>query len=304
MPTIHEIAEWIIESYDGSQTTNVERICEAVLRSHGINRFAASTEAGEKASKVLTLLRSMDASSLPFEFSERDPRRLIGKQRIRKDDTPETVAARQALHLVPQMIEVIYSLGDCLFEKICAAMMRLSGADQAFAGCASDDGGIDIYGRIPLRLGNANIQKGILQTAFLRKPLLFLGQCKCYKPDSYIRPEDIEQFHGSINSCMRHYEGNPHPPSHRVPAEYYRREETCIFVFFTTASFTEKAQTAAASHDIMLVNGKELAEYLIHHRIALVSTYEGIQVIDSAQLEPWANSLLRNDLKTVQQMVD
>lgn len=295
MTSVQELAEWVIECFDPTKTTTVERICEEALRLHGIKPFAADTEANEKAARVLALLRAKEPENLPFEFSDTAPNRLIGKQRIRPGDSPETIAARKGLALLPDMAAAIYERGDCTFEKLCAAVMVLSGALEAFAGCASDDGGIDVYGRLPLRLTDERINAGILHTAILRRSLFFLGQCKCINTTSALGPEDIRQFYGAVEDCRAKYEHNAKPPSHRVPESYYQRGEVSISVFFTTGTFTSKAQAAAEADGVILITGRQIAQFLILHRVAVVAHGETLAV-DAAALDKWADSTINASL--------
>ena len=257
-----------------------------------VYRQIRQRQASEKARKVLSLLRSRDPNDLPFEFSDRHSDRLVGKQRVRVGDSAETLAARQGYSLVPEMLKALYEGGDCAFERLCAALMLLSGAKEAFAGCTNDDGGIDIYGRIQLRLSDEYVRSGILQTAILQKSLLLLGQCKCHQPEKLIEPSDLREFSGAVNDCLNQYEGNHQPPSHRVPPSYYRRGETCIPVFFTTASFSDRASAVARSNDITLVDGKNVAQFLIYHRVAVATHVDGSVGIDAAALAPWTTAQL------------
>ena len=175
----------------------------------------------------------------------------MGKQRQLTNDTPETRQLQARLDLAKQLVKEVRQLGDENFERVSAGLMHLSGAKEAFAQCASDDGGIDVYGRLPIRLNDPKIRNGLLRSAIFEKPVLVLGQCKCQINE--VGPGEINTFHGASEDCLRKYEGNDRPPSHRVPASYYRRQEMCIRVFFTTADYTEKAKSKSEALDITLV---------------------------------------------------
>ena len=286
MPSTLEIASWVVNGFNPRETCTVERIVEKVLVEHGINSFDAPEEAEKKSAAVLDALQKMPLEKLPFDFSVRDSRRLVGKQRILADDTPETKEMQARIVLVEQMSTEVYQLGDKNFERLCAKLMQLSGAKEAFAQCTSDDGGIDVYGRLPIRLSDPRIRTGLLRSAILEKSVLFLGQCKCQT--SQIEPGEISNFHGAADDCLRKYEGSDHPPSHRVPEAYYKNREMCIRVFFTTSSYTQKATSKAESLDITPVSGRQIAEFLIYHGTGLVhspnlNTYQ----IDAATLRDW-----------------
>lgn len=292
MASIHDIAGWVVESFDGRTSLTIEEAIEKVLRDRGVPRLAASIDATEKAARVSALLRSMSPESLPFEFSESRWNRLIGKQRTRKDDSPETRTARERLALVPPMQAAVYNCGFDYFEKLCAKLMILSGAIEAYTTGATDEGGIDVYGRIPLRLGDLSVREGLLYTTFLNRPLLFLGQCKCDKVTSSIGRPQIDTFSASVASCLRKYEGNELPPVHGVPLSYYRTQETCIRVFFTTANYSDEARSAANSDDIILVDGGQLAGFLVYRGVALTVSDDGSQDVDESTLKIWIDSPL------------
>ena len=142
MASAQEIAQWIKNEFDPKQTTTAERIIEKALLTYGSSAYDAPEEAEKKLETVLVALHKMRPEDLPFDFSDRDGRRLIGKQRHLKNDTAETRELQARLGLVTQMMNEVPKLGDKIFEKICAGLMRLSGAQNAIAQCASDDGGL------------------------------------------------------------------------------------------------------------------------------------------------------------------
>ena len=78
------------------------------------------------------------------------------------------------------------------------------------------------------------------------------------------------------------------PPSHRVPDDFYRRGEICIRVFITTADYTGPAAGEAGSNDIFLVHGRELAEFLVMHRVGLVQDFgSGQLVFHEDEFDQW-----------------
>lgn len=286
MPSTLEIASWVVNGFDSRETHTIERVVEKVLVEHGTNSFDASEEAEKKSAAVLDVLQKMPLESLPFDFSVRDNRRLVGKQRVLADDTPETKDMQARVACVDEMSTEVFKLGDKNFEKLCAKLMILSGAKEAFAQCTNDDGGIDIYGRLPIRLSDPKIRTGFLRSTILEKALLFLGQCKCQTSD--IGPGEIDGFQGATEACLRKYEGNSYPPSHRVPDAYYKTREICIRVFFTTTSYTQKAASKAESLDITPVSGRQISEFLIYHGIGLVQPLSvNAYQIDPAVLLAW-----------------
>src|SRR5258708_19530891 len=79
----------------------------------------------------------------------------------------------------------------------------------------------------------------------------------------------MDSFNGAVEHCLSQYEGNHHPPSKRVPSSFYRKNETCIRLFFTTADYTDTAVGAAKAMDIILINGPQIAQFLVYHKVGL-----------------------------------
>ncbi len=241
----------------------------------GYSDFEAAEEAEEKCRKVLAYLQASRRDLLPFDFSSSNEFRLLGKQRARDHDSLETLFIRQHLNLRSDLLDLILSLGDKLFEKICAGLMLLSGASDAIAICAADEGGIDIYGRIALRNREANILPGLIETSLLHTPtLLFMGQCKCERLDSRIGRPKLVEFQESVRACLDKYSGNPRPPSNRVPGNYFGSSETCVRVVFTTASYADPAVAYAQSVGIFIVDGQQIAQFMLRHKVGLAYDQE------------------------------
>lgn len=288
MATVQEIANWVVAAFDMRESVKLDALMERVLQQHGVPRFAASSEAIAKADKVLAELQSRRPQDLPFDFHGPNEYRLVGKQRSRPSDSHATAEVRGRLALLTPMLETVYACGDITFEKICAGLMHLSGASDAHATCSVDDGGIDVYGRLPLRLPDAGIGDNLIGTCLLDRKYLFLGQCKCYAPTVNIGRPDITDFHGATESCLSQYDGNHRPPSHRVPSSFYRKNETCFRLYFTTAGYTDTAVGAANALDIILISGRQIAEFLVYHRIGLPDNGNG--TISQDTLVTWANA--------------
>ena len=157
-----------------------------------------------------------------------------------------------------------------------------------YATCSGDDGGIDLYGRLPLRAADTAVHPGLLRTSLLVKEILVLGQCKRYDRGARIGRPEIQKFLGAVRSCLNQYEGNERPPSRRVPREFYRRDELCIPVFMTTADYADTSTGEAESNDVILVEGRGLAEFLTAQRVGIVDDVEtGQPSFDRGAFEAW-----------------
>lgn len=264
-----QLATWIIEDFDPTEAVSVEEAAERSLRRRGVDRLSAGIEAADCASAVLSRLALRPSETLPFDRPAANTPVLVGIRRERASDTPEARAARKRLMYLDAMNEALVNLGPCAFERIAAGVMRLSGATEAFAGCASDDGGIDVYGRIPLRRTDTiEMPAGLLPAVILGRPLLYVAQCKCYARGNPIGRETLDLFAGEVSIALQKYHA-ARRPSHAVPDEYYSANETCLRVFFATSTYTADAIDSDAALDMMLLGGREIAGFLLFHEVGI-----------------------------------
>jgi hypothetical protein len=268
--TPQDIAQAIIASFDGNAS---KKVCEAiidVLVSSGLSRNEAFEMAEDYDVKVLNYLKSYQPQQqLGFDFSTREKDRLIGKLRKRRNDTSETLFARSISPFIPAMRQAMVGIDDSDFETLCAASLKLAGATEAFALRTIDEGGIDFFGRIPIRNQSDNIPSTLLRTSLLKHDLLLLGQAKRNNLNSSIGRPEIQKFGGQVKECISQYAGYTDPPRMRVPENYYKPGEPCLPIFITTASFSDRVPGSLAN-GILTINGQELAEFLLAHRIGVI----------------------------------
>jgi hypothetical protein len=268
MASAAQLASWIIEDFDPTEAISVEEAAERSLRRRGVDRLSAGIEAADCSSAVLSRLTQRPPETLPFDRPAGNTSVLVGIRRERSSDAPEARAARKRLTYLDAMNDALISLGPCAFERIIAGLMRLSGATQAFAGCAGDDGGIDVYGRIPLRGTNIEMPAGLLPAALLGRPLLYVAQCKCYGRGNVVGREALDLFAGEVSIALQKYHA-AHRPSRAVPAEYYSTNETCLRFFFTTTTYTADAIDCDAALDMTLLGGREISSFLMSHDVGI-----------------------------------
>jgi restriction endonuclease Mrr len=247
----------------------LDRALIALLRGLGLERFKSEEIAWKVEDAVLRRLRERPPEGLPFRLCD-GGKRLVGKARTRAADTPEIVFARNAEALASDLLDTLLGITPSDFEVVSAASLMLSGAREMKALCTGDEGGIDFYGRLPIRQPSSLIPDGIIYTTLLPKDLLVLGQAKRYARDDRIGRPDIQLFKEQIRDCLNKYEGNQLPPSHRVQDSYYHRDEPCLGVYVTTASFADTATECVEASGIVLVTGVRLSHFLVFHRVGVV----------------------------------
>lgn len=279
-----EAADYLAANFPLDGLMDVQTATEWAFRQLGRSSPAAFEEADERtAAQVRRLLVADRRAKFRFSFSSRDADRMIGNRRVLRDDPEDVREAKAKANVVGSLQQAIYELGATTFEMICAGSMALSGA-EANANCGGDEGGIDVYGRIPIRPGAA---QGPLTSTFLEKKLLFLGQCKCLSLDAAVGPDDVRDLHGAVELCLRKYQGAKKLPSHRVPESYYLFTETCLKVLFTTAEVSAKAREIGTTLDIHFVTGLQLAEFLANRSVGL-GQRSGSWIVDKDSLANWA----------------
>lgn len=256
-----QIGSELIISFSPRDSLLLEEAIVRILERHGYSSLEAAEQAEDKCRQVLAYLRGQTPETLPFEIHEGKFPRLVGKSRPRSADSAEVAALRRRVDLVPAIQEAICQIDGTAFERLCTKIMVTEGAEAHHNG-GPGDGGIDLYGRIPMGRPVKAIPQGLIRTRILRDDLLFLGQCKRIDPSHSVEPSEIQEFDANCRACLDHYSGNPSPPPRRVPPDFYWRNETALKLFFTTGSFGRNARGAAQSSDIRLVDGRHIAEYL------------------------------------------
>jgi len=271
---------------------SVEQALSEALQLGGVAKAKAEATACDEGANVLREIDRRRPEELPFRFGNSDPQRLIGKERIAKRDTRKTVTAKRVWATAKPLLNHLTSISPKDFEIVCAACLTLAGGKKTHALCTGDEGGIDFYGRLPVRGPDTAVSSGLVYTTILPKALLVLGQAKCLACDARIGRPEIQKFKGQIDDCIKKYEGNKRPPSHRVPESFYDRGEPCLGLFVTTASFAETAEGATASSGVHLVDGTRLAQFLVYHRVGVE-----LEVTD-ARFSHEAFSVWLNDKRT------
>lgn len=288
-PTTRAICERLIGEFPPETASNVERAIAAVYAAE-LGPVEAELLAEDQAENVLGMLGALPAAELPFTIAGSARNRLVGKNVSRPGDPASVSEIRARWSLIPDMRTAIFEMGPQRFEQLCAKLMTASGALGARALVTADEGGIDIYGRLPVRLHNPAVPTDLIETTFIRKDLLFFGQCKCYRVTAAIERGEMDKFHAQALSALDKYTENTHPPSHHVPYDFFVRNETCLRLFFTTADFSGPARTSARERDIVLIDGRQIAEHLVYLGVG-ISSYGGTSHVDISALQLWATGL-------------
>jgi hypothetical protein len=287
--TPSDIARRILDGFNESDLVPLDiAIAEALIR-EGLDAYEADIEAARMLPRVLRVFQGLDPAQLPFEVTPRARPRLLGKARPRPADFPGDIEARVRRELIEPMWTALVNLTTREFEFLSASLMRLMGATDTHTTEPGDEGGIDIYGRLPIRVGRDALPGTPLRSNLLNRDIFFVGQAKRIGRENSIERPEIDKFAGQIKACLDKYEGNPHPPVHRVPGDYYTTGEVVLPVYLTAGSFSGGAVASAESRSIVLCDGRLIAEVLVAHSVALRRTSTG-EFVDPAALREWAVS--------------
>ena len=186
MASARDVERLLIAKFDEEQSVSLSRALSQLLEQQGLGQFEAAEEAERISPLVRDLLGQRRPEELPFEFGRSDTMQLVGKARLRSGENIQTGFARQARACVDDLHEALCRCADVDFEAVCAAALVSSGASEMSATCSGDDGGIDLYGRLPLHPPDSTVQPGLLRTTLLAKEILVLGQCKRYARGSRV----------------------------------------------------------------------------------------------------------------------
>lgn len=278
-----DLEQLLVKGFGEENSISLKRALCELLEREGLARFEAAEEAEKMGPMVRDLLGRRQPAELPFEFGSSDTMILVGKSRLRSGENSQTRFARQARVYANDLHRSLCACSDFDFEVACAAALAESGASPMVATCSGDDGGIDLYGRLPLRPSDVTVSPALLRTTLLEKEVLLLGQCKRFASDARIGRPVLQQFLGAVQSCLNQYEGNHRPPSRRVPPDFYRRGEICIPIFMTTAEYADTGASEAQSNGLILVEGRELAQFLIARRVGIVEEADSTRPIFETQ---------------------
>jgi restriction endonuclease len=266
MAGVVDVAKTIVDSFDPARSVLLrDAVVEAML-SLGLTETDAMDWSTDQ--NIAALRRNLDErpqQKLPFEFSLRPPDRLIGKKRKRPDDTIEVQHIRDNLDVIEPLVDLLGVMDDTQFEHFCAAALLRAGATTADVTEPGNDGGIDFYGRIPVLIGDSDVPAGLVRTTLDVRPLLAFGQAKRYV--GAVDRAELQAFAGQIRDCLNQYEGMQTPPAHHVPFSYFEKNETCLAFFFTTGVFTKGARDYASASNMILADGRLLAELLVYWRV-------------------------------------
>jgi len=289
--TPRQIADRLIAKSDALLSAiSLERAVTAILREGGADQFEAAVESERVYSEVGRILGRMAATSLPFELLEGS--RLVGKARSRPGDSAEVTAIRSRLQLVEVMRNVVYELGHQFFEELVAALLLDAGGSLDIDTAPTNEGGIDVYGRWPVRVADPSIPGGLVNSVLVEKELFVLCQAKCYSPVTTIDRDEIDKFSAQVRACLDKYGGNPTPPARRVPSDAYVRDESALRLFVTTATYSQGARGAAIDFDISLVDGRRIAELLVYRGRGIVEV-AGSPTVSADHLTSWVNGRSR-----------
>jgi Restriction endonuclease len=288
MPTASQVVDVLIEEFERSHSALLEDAVMEALKILGLGEYEALEWLDDRQTRLVNhYLAQRQPEQLPFDISLTRPYRLIGKARIRTYDAPETKRIRQEIHLIEPLIDALSAIGDNEFEHVCAAVMLRAGAIDAAVTAASDDGGIDFFGRIPVLVGDTSVPTSLVRTTLEIRPVLFLGQAKRYLSGSLIGRPELQKFAGQVRDCLDKFRNMVKPPSHRVPDGYYETGEPCLTFFITTARFTTDARDYAQSVNMILADGHLLAELLVYWGFGEKS----LSSVDAAAVVDWVASI-------------
>lgn len=289
IPAAAEVAGTLVDSFDPDRSIIFEDAVVEALLQMGMSEWDASEWLDRRAlSAVRRAIDKWQMQELPFDISVGSPERLVGKARVRQGDSEATKALRARVDLVPMVSDVLATVHDREFEYFSAAVLSAAGASEVHVTDQGDEGGIDIYGRIPVLLGDPAVPSSLIRTTMSMRDIFFLGQSKRYASQSRIDRPEIQKFARQVQDCLAKYPDSAKPPGNRVPGDYFTEREPCISFFLTTATFTSGARDYANSVNMVLADGRLLSEMVVYWGLGAHELPEGAE---ADEIKQWAHEI-------------
>lgn len=163
----------------------------------------------------------------------------------------QAVRARRAF--TDEMLSEVHNLKPTEFEQLSTKVLALLGCRDSFTSPASDDGGIDFYGRLALQ-GRMD-SKLPLGGIDARVNVWLLGQSKHY-PTRAIQTSVVRELVGSAE--LARTKG----AIHDWPGLEVKPFDALLLLVFTTGWFSAGSKKLLAKSGVLSMDGRQLATFL------------------------------------------
>lgn len=257
-------AEWVLE--DDGRVARVHRHLEKVVGSYEERR-------------VVPPLRQSEATKRFYLFVvAADP-----------GDSDEVAERRRRFALHYNLLDLLRSMDPTLFEDLCGRVLSEIGCSATYVTQASQDYGVDFFGRMPLAQLPSAITHDITATARVLGALsMFLfGQAKRYNAKNVVDDGELKELESTWADVARaRTDGQLSIDIERgLKLVNWRAADPILLVFATTSAYTRRALEFANRKGVITLDGDQLAQLLLDLAIGVRQEPDGEWIATAESIE-------------------
>lgn len=216
-----------------------------------------------------------------FRWGEIDSNIIISffEQGMVNGEEPEESKYR----LTEELNDYLFAIDPIMFEKLGHKLISLTGS-QSFITRSSKDQGIDFGGIIQVTPPKGLIDFHITERIFQNLSIRLVGQAKRYKHD--ISVHEIRELAGTGHINIIEKVSQKHPFD---PVIQKLRDPALLlsFMFIATSKFSRDAQILAKDIGMILMDGTQISQALLHMKIGCKRNTSGYWELDEKGLNNW-----------------
>lgn len=260
MPALQEITK--VAKQIASEAWNshkdmidLEELCEEKLKDSfpGISDLQISEILDDLLSKVKNYINKEISScenkgtTPPYEFNDYPPNMLFSHSLKHKEDTRLAFLRKHHREIGTVMKQMNWRN----FEYLCKHLLQINGVVKSFVTRGTKEGGIDFYGLL-------DIDKYLSGILLKDLKVRIIGQAKCHSKE--VGEGWIRKFYTHLEDFLKK-EGRG---IKNLPKWFIEVKTPVIGIFAATSTFTKGAITYAKKKGILLREGDQITEDLIH----------------------------------------
>ncbi|MBM3239540.1 restriction endonuclease [Candidatus Poribacteria bacterium] len=252
---IKEIANEIWNLSD--ETVDLESFCERKLKEFhpGISDLEIADDIDKLASQVKRQLdnkiTSFRGKGVPpnFEFDDYLPY-VLCRHRSNNDNNDWVIALRKYRNDIKSSIK---NMDAIAFEHLCKHVLEINGIIKSFVTRPTKEGGVDFYGLLEM----CNYTQGVLLN---NMKLRIIGQAKHRSGDEKVGEKEIDE----IRTKYSDFQSGQGTAIKVLPDWFTKTCTPVICIVITTTDFTRGARESAERDGIILRDGDQITEDIIH----------------------------------------
>jgi restriction endonuclease Mrr len=237
-----EDAEWVLEKH--GRVTRVYQQLEKVVGSYEERRVVPPLRESESTSRFYVFV----VAASPGDSASAAERRR-----------------RFALH--HDLLKLLRSIDPTLFEVLCGKVLEEIGCNAIHVTQASQDYGVDFFGRMPLAKVPDEITHEISATVRVLGALsiLLFGQAKRYNAHNRVDDGEIKELEATWGDVERARTDGELSDDLEAGLKHvnWRTADPILLVFVTTSSYTRRALEFAKRKGVITLDGDQFSQLLL-----------------------------------------